>query len=139
MFFGGDLCHHGGEIRPSPHLPLPEKVHIPAFSHLMGGFCPGAELELLQKSRSRAVNEPFFDPNMGLDIPLAIETIKKTQEADGDDNVLFIYAHDGSLRENVDLFPLKANDWKEKGWRGKLLWHFLGDFAAALRQKQDKL
>jgi glyoxylase-like metal-dependent hydrolase (beta-lactamase superfamily II) len=139
MFFGGDLCHHGGEIRPSEHLPLPEKVHLQAFAHFKGGFCPGAELEALQKGRSRAVNEPFFDPNMGLNIPQAIETIKKTQEADADDNVLFIYAHDNSLRGNVDLFPLNANDWKQKGWRSKLLWHFLEDFEAALRQQGDKI
>lgn len=139
MFFGGDLCHYGGEIRPSEHLPLPEKVHLEAFAHFKGGFCPGAELEALQTGRSRAVNEPFFDPNMGLDIPLAIETIKKTQEADADDNVLFIYAHDYALRGNVDFFPLSANDWKQKGWRAKLLWHFLGDFEAALRQKGDNL
>lgn len=123
-----------GEIRPSEHLPLPEKVHLAAFSHFQGGFCPGSELEALQKRHSRAVNEPFFDPNMGLDIPQAIETIKKAQDADGDDNVLFIYAHDGSLRDNVDFFPQKANDWKKKGWREKLLWHFLGDFETALKE-----
>ena len=134
VFMGGDLCHHGGEIRPSEHLPLPEKVHLKAFSHFPGGFCPGSELEALQKSRSRAVNEPFCDPNMGLDIPQAISTIKKAQEADGDPNVLFIYAHDASLRTNVDLFPKNANDWKKKGWREKILWHFLGDFESALKQ-----
>ena len=138
MFFGGDLCHHGGEIRPSEHLPIPEKVHHKAFSQLSGGFCPGAELEAIQKGRSRAINEPFFDPAMGLNIPQAIETIKKTQEADADSNVLFIYAHDGAVRGNVDLFPRKANDWKQKGWREKLLWNFLADFEIAVKEQVKK-
>lgn len=136
IFMGGDLCHHGGELRPSEHLPLPEKAFLQAFSHFPGGFCPGAELEALQTSRSRAVNEPFLDPNMGVDIPQAISTIRKAQEADGDPNVLFIYAHDASVGAAVDLFPKYANDWKEKGWRENLLWQFLGDFESALTQAQ---
>ncbi|KIX03814.1 uncharacterized protein Z518_07367 [Rhinocladiella mackenziei CBS 650.93] len=131
MFFGGDLCHHGGEIRPSPYLPLPKQIdlHFPGLSRMS---CPGADLEALQTSRARKIDEPFFDPAMGLSIEEAIRTIKKTQEADGDDDVLFIYAHDSSVRRVADLFPLKANDWKAKGWREKMLWDFLNDFREAM-------
>lgn len=134
MFFGGDLCHHGGEIRPSPHLPLPGKVELPDLAGGLGRMtCPGADLEALQVSRGRAADEPFFEPAMGLSIEETIETIKKAQEADADDNVLFIYAHDGAVRRcGVDLYPLKANDWKRKGWREKMLWDFLNDFRNAL-------
>lgn len=131
MFFGGDLCHHGGEIRPSDQLPLPQTIDL-ILPGLSRRPCPGAELEALQTSHGRKPNEPFFDPAMGLSIEEAIRTIKKTQTFDADDNVLFIYAHDGTVREVADLFPHKANDWKVKGWRDKMLWAFLNDFHVAL-------
>lgn len=136
---GGDLCHHGGEIRPSKHIPLPDQVRLDAFTQFRGGVCPGAALESLQKTRSRSIDQPFFDPSMGFDIPLAIETIKKTQEADADDHVLFIYAHDTFVHGQIDLFPKKANDWKEKGVKEKLFWAFLHDFAPALKHHWEKL
>lgn len=136
ILMGGDLCHHGGEIRPSPYIPIPEQVRLSAFAHLRGGVCPGAELESLQKSRSRSIDQPFFDPNMGLDIPQAIETIKKTQEADAADHVFFIYAHDVFIRGKVDMFPQSINDWKRKGLKEKLFWSFLEDLAPAIKGKE---
>lgn len=136
IMMGGDLCHHQGEIRPSPHLPIPEdsKLFEVLQSHLGTRVpaCPGAVLENIQKSRGRSPDQPFFDPAMGLDIPLAIETIKKAQVADADDNVWFIFAHDDSLFGLVDLFPADVNAWKEKGWASKTKWSFLKDFQAAI-------
>ncbi|KAI1614118.1 beta-lactamase-like protein [Exophiala viscosa] len=136
IMMGGDLCHHGGEIRPSELLPLPTEIHLSSLKHYQNGICPGAAFEAIQKSRSRAPNEPFFEPTMGLDIPLAIRTIKKVQEADAQDDVLFIYAHDTSMRGIVDLFPKPANDWKAKGWREMVYWKFLEDFEGALQEQQ---
>jgi len=76
---------------------------------------------------------------MGKDIPLAIETIKKTQQADADENVWYVFAHDRTLRGgNVELFPASANEWKQKGWREKLLWEFLADFETAAKQMKEK-
>ena len=128
---GGDLCHHSGEIRPSPQLPLPGNQELHGLlqgivSHVPA--CPGALVEQLQTSRGRATDQPFFVPAMGLDIPLAIETIKKAQEADADDNVWFIFAHDDSLFNLIDFFPADVNGWKEKGWGAKTKWSFLKDF-----------
>jgi hypothetical protein len=71
---------------------------------------------------------------MGHDIPLAIKTIEKAQEADADDNIWFVFAHDDSLLNTVDLFPAKANGWKEKGWGSITRWAFLKDFKAAILQ-----
>ncbi|KIV77975.1 hypothetical protein PV11_09747 [Exophiala sideris] len=135
MMMGGDLCHHGGEIRPSELLPLPAEIHLSSSRHYQNGICPGAAFEAVQKSRSRASNEPFFEPTMGLDIPLAIRTIKKVQEADAQDDVLFVYAHDSTIKGIVDLFPRPANDWKAKGWREKVYWKFLEDLEGALKEQ----
>lgn len=65
---------------------------------------------------------------MGHDIPTAIESIKKTQEADADSNVWFVFAHDDSLWDLVEFFPADANSWKNKGWGAKTKWSFLKDF-----------
>lgn len=140
---GGDLCHHGSEIRPSPHLPLPAETALrdylpPAESlRLRASTCPGNNLfATLNTRRGRTANQPFFDPAMGFDIPLAIDTIKKAQNADVQDNVLFIFAHDMAIQGVVDLFPASANRWKEKGWREKTLWAFLRELIPALEDVQ---
>ena len=69
---------------------------------------------------------------MGDDIPLAIQTLKEVQGPDADENVLFICAHDYTIKGVVDFFPAEANDWKAKGWREKTYWKFLEDFQGAL-------
>lgn len=133
VMMGGDLCHHGGALRPSEYRSLPKEIHLDAFSHFRGGFCPGAEFEEVQEGRGRRANQPFFEPTFGEDIPLAIETIGKVQVPDAQDNVLFIYAHDASIQGIVDLFPSEVKDWKAKGWRDKLFWKFLEDFKDAVK------
>lgn len=132
VMMGGDLCHHGGELRPSEMLPLPSEIFLPSLMQYPGGMCPGAAFEAIQSKRSRAPNQPFFDPSIGLDIPETIRTIKKVQDADATENVFFVYAHDSTIRGIVDLFPALANDWKAKGWRAKAYWRFLEDFDGAL-------
>lgn len=134
IFMGGDLCHHGGELRPSKHLPIPNEISPNPFQRRpgSGSVCPGAMCHHLLRDRGRSVTEPFFDPNLGHDIPECIRTIQKTQEVDADENVFFISAHDDTIEGVVDLFPKYANDWKAKGWAAKLKWAFLRDFKDAI-------
>ncbi|KIW81840.1 hypothetical protein Z517_04866 [Fonsecaea pedrosoi CBS 271.37] len=134
IFCGGDLCHHGGEIRPSRHLSLPKEIHVEFPDQVSPWICPGSELARLNKSRSRAEFEPFFIPNPEFcyDAEETVRTIVKTQEADADDNVLFIYAHSKAVERYAELFPLKANQWKRKGWKSKMLWDFVRDFKVAV-------
>ncbi|KAI0132857.1 beta-lactamase-like protein [Xylariales sp. AK1849] len=134
VFMGGDVCHHGGEIRPSPFMPIPDKVQFPLPDALRSRMssCPGGELfRKLNIQRGRKEDEPFFEPNIGADIPQAIRTIKKAQTADVQEDVFFIFAHDPSIRGVVDLYPLLANEWKSKGWSEKTQWAFLADLTAA--------
>jgi hypothetical protein len=129
---GGDLAHHSGEIRPSKHLPLPKSVSPHPWLPTARSFCPGHALEDLQRKRNRAVNEPFFEPVITHRLDLALDTIRKTQEFDGDENVLFFSAHDDCPEGIVDLFPASANHWQRKGWREKMLWAFLKEFRTYL-------
>ena len=142
---GGDLTHHSGELRPSVHLPLPSEIQdsqIPKLCSALGyaSCCPGSIFETLQSERGRipATTTPFFVPTMGKDIQVAIETIEKTQVADADGDVIYVFAHDVKIREVVDLFPKEANQWKEKGWREMLLWRFLEDFEVAAKEVKDR-
>lgn len=136
---GGDLTHHAGELRPSPHLPLPETIPLTHPLDLpiqnLGLTCPGHLLTTLQKTRSRIPERttPIFTPAMGKDIPTVIATIEKTQLADADENVLYLFAHDYNARGVVELFPEgNANGWKVAGWRERMLWGFVRDFEGAL-------
>ncbi|KAJ5285856.1 hypothetical protein N7524_001162 [Penicillium chrysogenum] len=134
IFMGGDLCHHSGEIRPSKHLPISRDIQ-PRLATPIPLQCPGDSVyEQLLVRRTGSADKPFFLPAMGLDIEKAIETIEKAQVADADNNIWFIYAHDRSLLGCVDLFPLPANAWKERNWREKTLWTFLGEFETAIKQ-----
>lgn len=134
IFMGGDLCHHGGEMRPTLFNPLPETVNFPLPDALRARMstCPGgAAFRELNVKRGRKENEPFFDTQLASDVGQAVDTIKKTQTADVQDNVFFIFAHDLSIRGVVDIFPAFANDWKQKGWREKTHWAFLTDLSIA--------
>jgi len=132
---GADLCHHGGEIRPSEYVPLPKDLSPHPFTKALQSSCPGTLFESLQSTRSRTTREPFFDPGMGHEILEAIRSIKKAQKADAEDNVLFIYAHDTKVRGVVDLFPLSANNWQRRGWRETMFWRFLEDFEKAVQER----
>ncbi|CAG8221194.1 unnamed protein product [Penicillium olsonii] len=133
IFMGGDLCHHAGELRPSEHMSLPSDLSAAMPAMLLP--CPGAEnYEKLLFERRSTLEKPFFAPAtmVGTDIEGTIGTIEKAQEADADSNIWFVSAHDPSLLGIADLFPLSANDWKQKGWRAKTLWAFLRDFDEAI-------
>jgi hypothetical protein len=136
IFMGGDLCHHGGEIRPSPHLPIPDKVQLPKHDTIRAQFssCPGELFRKLNTKRGRREDQPIFDSATAFDIGAVMKTVRETQEADAQDDVLFIFAHDMSIMDIVDLFPLPANEWKRKGWRDKALWAFLADLVPALKE-----
>lgn len=145
VFLGGDLTHHGGELRPSEFLSLEsasKDVAASSSSSSEGGsdrqqVTVQKTLESLQTSRGRRVDQAFFDPVITADEQQALQTIARTQEADAQENVYYIAAHDLPIREVVDFFPNKANGWKERGWREKTLWTFLRDFRGSFESNKE--
>ncbi|KAH8647345.1 beta-lactamase-like protein [Xylariales sp. PMI_506] len=134
IFMGGDVCHHGGEIRPSQYLSIPPSVQFPASdpAWARASVCPGAaQFHALNIRRGRKPDEPFFDPVLVVDMDKAVRTIRDSQAADAHSDVFFIFAHDMEIERVVDFFPKPANDWKEKGWKEKTQWNFLADLTAA--------
>ncbi|KAL5348878.1 hypothetical protein ACLOAV_006303 [Pseudogymnoascus australis] len=132
IMMGGDLCHHGGELRPSPYRPLPSELNPHTRANMRTRRFPGAVLEDLQLNERWNKNQAFFDVDFGADIAEAQRTIHKTQKADASDDIFFIFAHDDNVMGVIDTFPKEANNWKEKGWGEQTRWGFLKDFGPAV-------
>jgi hypothetical protein len=119
---GFDACHHNGCIRPTKYLPIPSSIAPNPFTKTPIPPSPGALFEDLQTRRGRDKTQSFFymprEP-AGLiafvDVDEAISTQVKVQEADAQEDVFVVMAHDESLMDIVDFFPKEANDWKAKG------------------------
>ncbi|TKX20649.1 hypothetical protein C1H76_7035 [Elsinoe australis] len=132
VFMGGDACHHGGEFRPTPYLPLPAEL---APSPVGGrAVCPGG---LLQKAhRSGSATEPFYlvTEKFAHDLGQCNWSIEGVEEFDAHENVFVLIAHDDHVVDALDLFPKSMNDWYEKGLAKKVKWTFLKDFAGAVEE-----
>lgn len=133
IFMGGDLTHHGGEIRPSKYLALPDE--LPSLAVGTGQKLSGAAFRQLNLQRGRRADQTIVDPVMVVDETLSDQTIQRAQVADADPNIWYVMAHDTALLEGIDLFPEKANGWRAKGWKEKTMWQFLVDFLPAVSGK----
>lgn len=127
IMMGGDLCHHGSVIRPSPYLPLPD----PLPSSIRALISRKA-IQELNARRGRKPEGPLTQPAICIDEEASDETLRRAQIADADPDIWFIFAHDTALFEGVDLFPKAANAWKANGWKEKTMWKFLEDFVSVI-------
>lgn len=140
IFMGGDSCHHGGEFRPSPYLPFPETISPNPLDFKSLTPCPGKLFEDLFRDGDRekpfyTVARPEGGNGVAHDADEAEVTIGKVIEADAQEFILVVMAHDESLLGVVDFFPKYADDFAKKGWVQKGKWIFLKDFKHALNMK----
>jgi hypothetical protein len=133
MFLGGDTCHHAAEFRPTAYIPLPEHILGQCHPSKNTPVCPCSFFGQLHPKKSRT--EPFYTiavaptgESLALNVEQALESIKKLEEFDGNENIFTVIAHDLSLVGVVDMFPATANAWKKKGWAEKGRWEFLREF-----------
>lgn len=135
---GGDAAHHGGELRPSEYLPLPDSISPHPLDSHSTTPCPGTLFEHLLpgKDRTKAFlkisRTPTEQGGVNHDPEEAVRTVAKIQEADAHGRILVVIAHDNTLLDVVDLFPKFANDFAAKGWVKQGRWAFLKDYAKAL-------
>ncbi|KAB8073082.1 cytochrome P450 [Aspergillus leporis] len=54
----------------------------------------------------------------------ALKTVDNIKELGASDNAFVVLVHDGTLKGNVDFYPLAINDWKAKGYGKKTKWLF---------------
>ncbi|KAI9799652.1 MAG: hypothetical protein M1833_003967 [Piccolia ochrophora] len=142
ILMGGDVCHHGGEFRPTKYLPLPSEISPNPLNPAAGASpCPGALLQGVHPAGK--ANEPFFEISQGEDgssvahdKEQATQSIRKVEEFDPRADVFVVIAHDQSLLDVMEFFPKEANAWQEKGWAEKGKWLFLADFKEAVERKK---
>lgn len=134
MLLGGDVAHHGGEVRPTPYLPLPRTLDpSPLPGTRPGGLCPGEVMARQHRlyPGEEAWTQPFVLPSgdAAHDLAKALQSVVGVEEFDGHPRVFTCLAHDASLVGVVGCFPHEtANGWWEKGWREKSMWRWLGDY-----------
>jgi glyoxylase-like metal-dependent hydrolase (beta-lactamase superfamily II) len=142
VLMGGDACHHGGECRPSAYLPLPDVITPHPFLPRSSSACDGSLFEpLLQRAadggpdRTRSFYAPSRgrQPKMHFDEDEAQRSIDKVQEADAHETILFVPAHDETLRGVIDFFPATIDDFATKDWVVRSRWAFLKDFSEAVQ------
>lgn len=139
ILMGGDACHHGGEFRPSQYHPLPTSISPNPLDilHSKSSICPGALFEPLLRDGDRrkpfyAIANPEDGSGVAYDVKEAEETVGKVIEADANDEVFVVMAHDETLLGVVDFFPKYADGFRERGWVEEGRWLFLRDFAGAV-------
>lgn len=138
VFLGGDCCHHGGEFRPTPYLPLPSSFSpSPLTSHQPHSMCLGSLFTAIHPTLSPA--EPFFDitPGVPHDIDEARKSIRGMEQFDAHENIFVVIAHDESLLGLMEIFPKSLNGWGETGLKQRGKWAFLRDFGEAVEQRKD--
>ncbi|TPX08639.1 uncharacterized protein E0L32_009828 [Thyridium curvatum] len=135
VLMAADCCHHGGEIRPTQFVPLPESIDFNSPRDLTRGArrapCPGQLFVDVHPKRSRT--EPFYELINPRDLDTVREATRsqrKLDEFDANDDVFVLSAHDSDAAEVIDLYPATIDDWKDPGkdWKKKLHWLFLRDF-----------
>lgn len=138
ILMGGDICHHVGQFRPSPHHPLPSLISPNPFDRQSMTPCPGEMFERLLPNKERTkpfytVPRPQNGAKAGEDVEAAEASISKLQDTDALDEVLVVIAHDRNVLPVIDFFPKYADDFLEKGWAKHSKWLFLKDFAEAVK------
>ena len=136
IFMGADSFHHPAALRPSEGVVLPSSVSVP---NLMPSPCPGELIQSIHpcdgNTSSDATRTPFVkvgENSPAIDLGAARETLRKIEAFDADPNIFVVAAHDWSLKDVMEFYPLCANDWKSKGWKEKGRWRFLADFQKAI-------
>ena len=134
ILMGADSCHHCGEMRPTPMLPMPNDIMPNPLDLASRSPCPCSMFVDLHPNKS--TTEPYMTIAEGPgsvfhDTKVATESLEKLKSFDADDKILLALAHDSTLKGIVDEFPKSANDWQQKGWKEASRWKFLADFKQA--------
>ncbi|KAK0707958.1 beta-lactamase-like protein [Lasiosphaeris hirsuta] len=133
VLMAGDAFHYAGELRPSPHVPLPATITPNPFEPLsptgQHSTCPGNIFQsvLPGKDCCAAIYKPCGAWHH--DSAEAERSIQNLQQLDAEPQVLIIAAHDESILDIVDFFPAKLDGFAERGWVSLTKWRFLKDFA----------
>ncbi|KAJ6257339.1 Cytochrome P450 monooxygenase andK [Drechslerella dactyloides] len=142
IFLGADSYHLGAQLRPNEHTPLPDVIEIEGFSPCP---CPGDLLTrihpALPAGENAARTTPFYsipEKSVAVDSARAQDVVCKIQAFDADEDILVLNAHEWNYYDVLELFPRRANGWKEKGWKDRARWRFLRELQGAVDLVRDE-
>lgn len=132
ILMGGDLSHHGGQLRPSKYMRIPASLSGTSFDRPVPQ--QGSCFEHVLHTLTGTTDQPFFLSAAAqvVDLEALTQTRLLAQKADADENIWVVCAHDPTVSQVAEFYPSPANDWQAKGWRSKTLWSFLGDIGDAV-------
>ncbi|KAH7368120.1 beta-lactamase-like protein [Plectosphaerella cucumerina] len=131
IHLGGDSFHHTSQLCPNRFVLLPKKIRLE--QHLKSVPNPyTANLTSPRNTPFATVNQYENGGSLARYPEIARDVISKIHAFDADERVLVVGAHDDSLRGRIDLFPKKANHWRDKGWKKRTRWEFVADYEEAL-------
>jgi hypothetical protein len=139
LFFGGDIAHHPGEYRPTPHLPLPTEIKPSPFEGLKSAsVCPGALFESIHRTKEAGGDyrtTPFYgvNPNANISLDEAQVSVDKMEVFDASLDVFLIIAHDKDMMDILPFFPKTITGWDETDSKAVGTWKFLKDFETAAK------
>lgn len=139
VFLGGDICHFGGNFRPSSSIPLPDPVSSSQLDPHLPCPCPCSLFTVVHPAGPDSLESktsPFFEvtslpQSAYLDRVAAAASIKELQRFDEHPDVLVCIAHDPTL---VKVLPFlndepdrDLNNWKQQGLKEKAQWGWLNE------------
>lgn len=144
ILFGGDACHHVGQLRPTDHhhqhVPCPGELVAAARKSISTAAFPDSKQSVNASGNSgfdlTSRSAPFFDVAEGgayTDPATSRVSAKKLSVLDANPDVLVVLAHDQSIVDLVDFYPAKLNDWKAKGWKTQATWKFVDEKDSSFR------
>lgn len=121
---GEDLVHSNAVFRPSSNYPLADTIPAPNRRPFSSLTCPGERFAQMHRLYSEpggqvlSRTEPFCKvTGPEYDVAESQRSANKLADFAGEENILTIGAHDRSLLDLWEVFPRKANEWAEKGWK----------------------
>jgi len=151
LFLGGDIAHSCMVFRPTEKYPLPVTISpapnsiLPLTNLAASSSCPGEFFASMHRLRKEPDGErksrttPFcLAAGPDEDLAESQRSVDKLANFDGEENVLTILAHDGSLLDVLEYFPKTANEWKKKGWGPNGHWRFLAPLMGAKEKRETE-
>lgn len=148
IFMGGDVCHFTGVIRPSQYIPLPDPIpKNTVLDPRLSAPCPCSIFTKCHPDQDNSRTSAFYRCSTGgpygswYDDPAtAMQSIASLFEFDADPNVMVLIAHDSAPKDSLTFFPNGTlNDWKSKGHKEAMHWHFVNELPVGGKQERNPL
>lgn len=122
-------------LRPNPNI----HTHFPCPGHLISNSISHQHFPVIGGSTDISSREqPLLAPKATnyADLEKSKESIALVAtNFDAHPDVFVLLAHDTSLEDVVEAFPASLNQWKEKGWKERVVWAFLEEDGPAFMFK----